>query len=140
MNLKKVKPDFNQIELWLEQTKKDLNTAGKNLEIDPHWSLVIAYQVMLKIGLSLMFSFGVKSTGFGQHKTVVEYTSTKLGKEFIDITNQFERLRRKRHDFFYGHLIGISLIEAQTAIKSAKIMLNQVNKIVANRNLQKKLL
>ena len=140
MNLKNVRPDFNQIKSWLIQAKKDLDTAGKNLAIDPHWSLVIAYQVMLKIGLALMFSFGVKPAGLGQHKTVVEYTAGKLGKEFIDITNQFERLRRKRHDFFYGHLIGISLTEAQTAIKSAKIMLGQVSKIVAGRNPQRKLL
>jgi len=87
-----------------------------------------------------MFSFGVKPTGLGQHKTVVEYSSNKLGKQFTDIANQFERLRRKRHDFFYGHLIGISLTEAQMAIKAAKIMLFQVNKIVAGRNPQRKLL
>ncbi len=140
MNLKKVKPDFNQIDPWLKQAKKDLNTAEKNLEIDQHWSLVIAYQIMLKVGLSLMFSYGVKPTGLGQHKTVVEYSSNKLGKQFADIANQFERLRRKRHDFFYGHLIGISLSEAQMAIKAAKIMLFQVNKIVAGRNTQRKLL
>ena len=140
MNLKKISPDFNQIEPWLIQAKKDLDTAKKNLAIDPHWSLVIAYQVMLKIGLALMFSFGIKPAGLGQHKTVVEYAANKLGKEFIDITNQFERLRRKRHDFFYGHLIGISLTEAQTAIKAAQTMLAQVNKIVSDRNPQRKLL
>lgn len=140
MNLKTIKPDFDQIELWLKQAEKDLTTAGKNLEIDPHWSLVIAYQVMLKVGLSLMFGFGVKPAGLGQHKTVVEYTAGKLGKGFIDITNQFERLRRKRHDFFYGHLMGISLTEAQDAIKSAKTMLIEVNKIVSGRNPQRKLL
>lgn len=140
MNLKKVKPDFNQIELWLKQAEKDLSTAGKNLEIDPHWSLVIAYQVMLKVGLSLMFGFGVKPTGLGQHKSVVEYSTNKLGKQFTDITNQFERLRRKRHDFFYGRLIGISLTEAQLAIRAAKTMLKEVNKIIDGRNPQKKLL
>jgi uncharacterized protein (UPF0332 family) len=140
MNLKKINPDFNQIELWLVQAKKDLATASKNLQIDPHWALVIAYQVMLKIGLALMFGFGVKPSGLGQHKTVVEFTAVKLGKQFIDITNQFERLRRKRHDFFYGHLIGISLIEAQTAIKAAKKLLKEVRKIINSRNPQKKLL
>jgi len=140
MNLKKIKPDFSQIGDWLIQAKKDLSTAGKNLEIDPHWSLVIAYQVMLKLGLALMFGFGVKPTGLGQHKTVVEYTAGKLGKGFSDVTNQFERLRRKRHDFFYGRLIGISMTEAQTAIKAAKRMLNHVNKIVSSRNPQRKLL
>lgn len=140
MNLKTVKSDYNQIGFWLVQAKKDLRTAGKNLAIDPHWSLVIAYQVMLKIGLALMFGFGVKPAGLGQHKTVVEYTAGKLGKGFVDITNQFERLRRKRHDFFYGHLIGISLTEAQGAIKAAQTMLIKVNKIVSGRNPQKKLL
>lgn len=140
MTLKRVRPDFNQIELWLIQAKKDLTTASKNLEIDPHWSLVIAYQVMLKLGLALMFGFGVKPVGLGQHKTVVEYSANKLGKQFMTITNQFERLRRKRHDFFYGHLIGVSLTEAHSAIKAAQTMFKQVNKINSSRNPQKKLL
>lgn len=140
MNLKTVKPDFNQIGFWLVQAKKDLATAGKNLEIDPHWSLVISYQVMLKLGLALMFGFGVKPAGLGQHKTVVEYATAKLGKQFQAVTNQFERLRRKRHDFFYGHLIGISLTEAQAAIIAARTMLKAVDKIISGRNPQKKLL
>lgn len=140
MNLKTVEPDFNQIGLWLIQAKKDMATAGKNLEIDSHWSLVISYQVMLKLGLALMFAYGVKPAGLGQHKTVVEYATAKLGRQFQAITNQFERLRRKRHDFFYGQLIGISLTEAQTAIAVAQTMLKAVNKIVSGRNPQKKLL
>lgn len=138
--IKKLAPDFAQIESWLNQANKDLVIAKKILSLDPKWSLTVAYQAMLRIGRALIFAYGYLPTNYRQHKTVVEFTAKHLDKNFQAVTNQFERLRRKRHDFFYGHLIGVSLTEAQAAIKAAKTMLNQVNKIVVGRNIQKKLL
>lgn len=139
-NTKVIKPDFFQINSWLNQAKKDLVTARKNLTIDAQWSLAIAYQAMLKMGRALMFSFGHLPHGPAQHKTVVEFTAKKLGLEYQNLANQFERLRRKRHDFFYSRLAGTSLTEAKTAVKSGQNLLTQVQSIISARDPQKKLL
>lgn len=139
-NTKIIKPDFAQINSWLDQSKKDLATATKNLAIDAQWSLAIAYQAMLKTGRALMFSFSRLPHGPAQHKTVVEFTAKKLGLESQNLANQFERLRRKRHDFFYNRLSGISLTEAKNAIQSGKSLLIQVQSIIASRDPQRKLL
>lgn len=138
--IKKLAPDFAQIESWLNQANKDLVIAKKILSLDPKWSLTVAYQAMLRIGRALMFAYGYLPTNYRQHKTVVEFTAKHLDKNFQSITNQFERLRRKRHDFFYGTLIGISSTEAKEALKTAQSLLLQVKIIVAKRDPQTKLI
>lgn len=137
--IKKLAPDFAQIESWLNQANKDLVIAKKILSLDPKWSLTVAYQAMLRIGRALMFAYGYLPTNYRQHKTVVEFTAKHLDKNFQAVTNQFERLRRKRHDFFYGTLIGISSTEAKEALKTAQTLFLQVKIIVAKRDPQTKL-
>lgn len=138
--MKRINPDFDQINHWLNQASHDLKTANKLINLDPKWSLTISYQAMLKLGRALMFSYSKLPVGPAQHKTVVDFTSKKLGKSFASLTNQFERLRRKRHDFLYGRLVGISSTEAKLAIKSSKTLLTQVKKDITRRNPQIKLL
>lgn len=137
---KSIKPNYTQINQWLDQSQKDLQTASKLIKIDPKWSLTISYQAMLKLGRSLMFSYGKLPSGPAQHKTVVALTSKKLGLKYQNLTNKFERLRRKRHDFLYGRLTGVSATEAQNALRSAKKLHQQVSTIINNRNPQKKLI
>ena len=138
--IKKLAPDFAQIESWLNQANKDLVIAKKILSLDPKWSLTVAYQAMLRIGRALMFAYGYLPTNYRQHKTVVEFTAKHLDKNFQSVTNQFERLRRKRHDFFYGTLIGVSSTEAKEALKTAQALFSQVKIIVAKRDPQTKLI
>lgn len=138
--IKKTSPDFKQIFDWLNQAEKDLLIAKKLLLLDPKWSLTIAYQAMLRTGRALMFISGCLPSAYRQHKTVVEYTAKKLGPKFLSVTNQFERLRRKRHDFFYGNLIGISQSEVEQSLKTGKILLRQVKSLAQKKNPQNKLL
>ncbi|MFH2062266.1 MAG: HEPN domain-containing protein [Candidatus Beckwithbacteria bacterium] len=137
---KSISSNFTQINHWLDQASQDLKTAFKLIKIDPKWSLTISYQAMLKLGRALMFSFGKLPSGPAQHKTVVDFTSKKLGNKYKNLTNQFERLRRKRHDFLYGRLTGISSTEAKNAINSAKTLHSQIKTIITNRNPQTKLI
>lgn len=138
--IKKTSPDFEQIFNWLNQAEKDLLLAQKLLSLDPKWSLTIAYQSMLRAGRALMFLSGCLPSAYRQHKTVVEYAAKKLGSKFLSVTNQFERLRRKRHDFFYGHLVGISRSEVEQSLKTGKILLQQVKSLARKKNPRKKFL
>jgi hypothetical protein len=50
---------------------------------------------------------------------VVEITSAILGEKFRDLTEQFERMRRKRNDLTYQGGTLLSRTEAQSALASA---------------------
>ena len=54
-----------------------------------------------------------------QHKTVVEFMSHFLGKEFEIIVARFDEMRKKRNIFTYGVDISISKTEANNALNTA---------------------
>ncbi|MBM4402502.1 MAG: HEPN domain-containing protein [Candidatus Cloacimonetes bacterium] len=138
--IKSLRPDFKQINRWLVKAKKDLKTAEENLNIDVSWAFTIAYQAMLLAGRALMFAHGVLPAASGQHRTTIETSREILGADFIRLIEQFDRMRRLRHEFLYGARIETSSIEAKEAIKTASEFLRRIEKIIEKENPQKKLL
>lgn len=138
--IKRVTTDLSQIEQWLRQSNADLKLAVELLKRDPRWALTIAYQALLRAGRALMFSAGFLPRSSGTHKTVVEFTQIVFGKDVSPLTRSFERLRRKRHDFFYNILIGIPISEAQKAISDAKKLVREITDKIKKSHRQLRLL
>ena len=70
---------------------------------------------------------------------MVEFVSRLLGKEFRVITEQFDRMRRKRNIFTYEIDISISKSEATYALNSARRFVDLIKGIVQKENPQMEL-
>jgi uncharacterized protein (UPF0332 family) len=118
---------------------RDLRTAKANLEIDEEWAYTIAYHAMLRAGRAFMFACGYRPRGKDQHKTVVEFCSGGLGKDFQHLTTRFNRMRVKRHDFIYDPERPIPKTEAAKSLESAEQFVEEINRRVEKMNPQKRL-
>jgi uncharacterized protein (UPF0332 family) len=116
-----------------------LETAGHLLDEDPQWTATIAYQSMLRAGRALLFANGVLPADGRQHKTVVELTGKILGAEYEVLTQQFERLRRKRNVFFYDSEESVTDTETQAALNAARTLLTAIAERIAHANPQESL-
>lgn len=134
--IKKIPTDLSQIDLWLTQSNQDLKLAKKLAHSDPSWSLTITYQAMLRAGRALIYSSGYLPRSSGSHKTTVEFTQIILDKNLKPLVNSFERLRRKRHDFFYNIPIGSSLTEVNHAIKNAHQLIKTITHLIQAKHQQ----
>lgn len=129
--LKKIKAKLDQIVRLIERAQKDLITAEKNLEFDEEWAYTIAYHSMLRSARALLLSKGLRPSGTSQHKTVVEISGLILGKEFAEIIDKFDRMRRIRSDFIYEYM-DLSFEEAKNAIKSAQQLVSKIEAKIKN--------
>lgn len=137
--IRKTKINYKQIYNFLSRSRQDLITSKSNLPIDEAWSYAIAYHAMLRAGRSLMMSFGYRPLGKDQHATVVRFTSIVFGNKLKDLTNMFDRMRRKRHDFIYDPNRPIPRQEATQAVADAEELVKQIWHIVKNKDPQKNL-
>lgn len=99
--IEKVSFNDKQIVSNIKRAEKDLITAKANIEIDEEWAYTISYHAMLRAGRAFMFSSGYRPKGKNQHKTVVDFCAEILGEDFKSLTDRFNRMRVKRHDFIY---------------------------------------
>lgn len=134
--IKKQTPDFNQIGKQLIRVQKDIDTAKKNINIDTTWSYTIAYHSMIRAARALMYSKGYLPTAQNSHKTIVEFAKMILGVEYEELTNRFNRMRRRRHDFVYDSINHISQKEAEDSIIIAERFLEKILEIVKKENPQ----
>lgn len=132
----KVKTNFKQIYNFLSRSEKDLYTSRTNLSIDQEWSYTIAYHAILRAGRALMMSYGYRPKGKDQHRTVIRFTNVVLGKQFKDLISQFDRMRRKRHDFIYEPNRPIPKQEAEQAVTNAETLVKQVLRCVKEKDSQ----
>jgi uncharacterized protein (UPF0332 family) len=137
--IRKTKINYKQIYNFLSRSRQDLITSKSNLPIDEAWSYAIAYHAMLRAGRSLMISFGYRPLGKDQHATVVRFTSIVFGNKLKDLTNMFDRMRRKRHDFIYDPNRPIPRQEATQAVADAEELVKLIWHIVKNKDPQKNL-
>lgn len=128
-----------QIASNINRAQKDLITAMANLEIDEEWSYTISYHAMLRAGRALMFSLGYRPIGKNQHRTVVEFCAEVLGEDFKSLTNRFNRMRVKRHDFIYEPERPIPKTEAKNSIESAEKFVKEIIGRIQKTGRQKKL-
>lgn len=137
--IEKVEFNPNQVGKILTRSLKDLNTAKATLKIDEEWAYAIAYHAMLRAGRALLFSEGYRPKGKDQHKTVVLATKEILGEEFGVLLNDFDRMRRRRHEFIYESLKPIPLSEAEVALSNAEKLVHKIIDIVQEKSSQLKL-
>jgi len=137
--IKKVNPDFKQINLQIIRAKKDLETAKSLMTKDLTWALTIIYHSMLRISRAMMYSKGFLPTTKNTHKTIVEFTKYTLGTDFYNLINRFDRLRRLRHNFIYESENNITLSEVNRATELAEELFIKIEEIIIKENPQKNL-
>lgn len=124
--IKKVKPDFDQIEHQIKRAGQDLQTAQANLKIDVTWALTIAYHAMIRACRALIYAQGYLPTANQSHKTVVELAGMILGKEYDDLISKLNRLRRRRHNFIYDSQNHVNAEEANLALETARKLIVKI--------------
>lgn len=137
--IEKVSFSDKQVASNIKRASKDLVTAKANIEIDEEWAYAIAYHAMLRAGRALMFSLGYRPKGKDQHKTVVDFCAEMLGEEFKNLTDRFNRMRIKRHDFIYEPERPIPLTEITKSLESAEKFVKEIKEKMQKANPQKKL-
>lgn len=137
--VKRQKPDFKQIERQLKRARKDLKTAESNLSIDLTWAFTISYHAMIRASKALMYSRGYLPTADRSHKTIVEFTKLILGGGYENIVRQFNRMRRRRHNFIYDSQNHITSHEANLSIETAKKLIEEITTLVKRENPEKDL-
>ena len=136
----RTKVNFRKIYDFLSRSEKDLQTSMANLKIDKEWSYTIAYHAMLRAGRALMMSFGFRPKGKDQHRTIVKFTDRVFGAQFKDLVREFDRMRRKRHEFIYEPTRPIAKQEAKHAVDKAAALVKQILLFVEEKNPQKELI
>ena len=137
--IEKVKYSDKQIVSNITRARKDLITAKANIEIDEEWAYTISYHAMLRAGRALMFSLDYRPKGKNQHKTVVDFCAEILGEDFKNLTERFNRMRIKRHDFIYEPERPISKTEVTKSLESAEKFVKEIMDRIQKANPQKKL-
>lgn len=137
--IEKVSYNDKQIVSNIMRAQKDLITAKATIEIDEEWAYTIAYHAMLRAGRALMFFKGYRPKGKNQHKTVVDFSEEMLGEEFRNLTERFNRMRIKRHDFIYEPERPIPRTEVVKSLESAGKFVKEIMDNIQKANPQKKL-
>ena len=129
----------DQIAKHVQASYADLKEAKITFPVSDKAAYLFAYTAMLKIGRALLFLKGYRPKGKAQHETVVEAAGFILGKGFKELTDQFDRMRRKRNKLIYdiGDLISHS--ETETAFKIAGEYLDKVRVFMEKEDPQLKL-
>jgi len=137
--LRTQKSDLRAVEKLILRAHKDLKTAKANLDIDEGIAYTVAYLAMLHAARAFILLKGFRPADGYQHKTVVEFVSYFLGDEFKAITEQFDRMRRKRNIFTYEIDISISKSEAINALSTAARFVDLIKGIIRKENPQMEL-
>jgi uncharacterized protein (UPF0332 family) len=122
--VKKIRPDFKQIDMQIKRARKDLRTAEKVMATDRTWAFAIICHAMIRAGKALMYAHGYLPTALGSHKTVVEFAGACLGDRDDDLFRRFHRMRRRRHDFIYDALNNITEREVKSSTGVAKTFID----------------
>ena len=109
---------------------QDLKEARVTFPVSDRAAYLFAYAAMLKVGRALLFLKGYRPKGLGQHATVIEVADFLLGKGFSTLTDQFDRMRKKRNLLMYDVGILISHTEAEEAFKTAEQYLDKVRRFM----------
>ena len=92
---------------------------------------------MMRASKALMYFKGYLPTAKKSHKTIVEFTKLIIGKEYENLINRFNRMRRQRHDFIYDSKNHITFHEAKLSIETAKKLIEEIITLVKKENPEK---
>jgi uncharacterized protein (UPF0332 family) len=141
--MKKVRQEeinFTNINKFFHNAVKKFYKAKKVLLFDEETAYQMFYESMLKASLALMLSYGTRPRSLpGHHIVIIEYTTNKLGKKYLETMNLFDRMRRKRNKMIYEADIGITKTEAITALKITEEYLTIIRNHINKNNPQLKL-
>src|SRR4030042_3541712 len=135
----KASVNFKQIRNFLARARKDFSAARRSLQIDEEWAFAIAYNAMLRAARALLLSMGYRPKGKDHHRTLVIITERTLGIQNRDLTRNFDRMRRKRHEFIYEPNQPIPRLEAEAALDTAQEFLQKIENHVGERDPQRKI-
>lgn len=137
--LKKERIGIDQIRALLMSASKNIIASEKNLSIDEEACYTLAYNAMLKAARALVFLQGYRPHDGQQHKTTIEVAGEILGKEFSELVEMFDKMRKKRNQFTYDPMLPLSLTEAKTALKTADDFYKRVRNFLDKKYPQLKL-
>jgi uncharacterized protein (UPF0332 family) len=137
--LKKEKIGIDQINALLLGASKNIFASEKNLTIDEEACYTLAYNAMLKTARALVFLKGFRPANGQQHKTTIEVAGKILGKEFGELIDMFDKMRRKRNQFTYDPMLPLSLTEAKSALRTAGDFYKKVKSFLEKKYPQIKL-
>lgn len=135
--LKIQKPNMSTVEKLILRSEKDLISAKANIVIDEGIAYAVAYLAMLRAGRAYMLLKGFRPDDGQQHKTVIEFVSQCLDKEYTSVVDRFERMRRKRNIFTYEVDVDISLTEAENAFETAVKFIKLIEDVIKKENPQR---
>lgn len=115
-----------QLTQHVRSAYQDLKEAQVTFPVSDRAAYLFAYAAMLKIGRAVLFLHGYRPKGLGQHETVVEGAGALLGKGFSALTEQFDRMRKKRNLLIYEVGGLLSHTDADAAFKTAEQYLDKV--------------
>lgn len=135
--LKAQKPNISTVEKLILRSGKDLISAKANIVIDEGIAYTVAYLAMLRAGRAYMLLKGFRPDDRQQHKTVIEFVFQCLDKEYANLFERFERMRRKRNIFTYEVDVDISLTEAENAFETAVKFIKLIKDTIKRENPQR---
>ena len=84
-----------QISDCLALSKRDLKVSKKMLKENKDWAFNIAYNSMLQAARALMYSKGFRSSGIGQHATIIEFAELSLDKKYSEIIEIMDTIEQE---------------------------------------------
>lgn len=136
--IKKQRINIESVENHIVRALQEIKAAQANLSIDEGIAYTVAYTALLHAGRALMLLKGYRPADRYQHKTVVEFCTFFLGDKYKELTQHFDRMRRKRNIFTYEVNISISRTEVENALETARAFVELIKKTVEETNPQHK--
>lgn len=134
--IKEQKGNIAGVEKIIRRSEKDLMTAKANLAIDEGIAYSVAYLAMLRASRTYMLLKGYRPSDGYQHKTTVDFIDQFSGKDYRDIIEHFDRMRRKRNIFIYEIDVSISKTEATNAFNTAEKYVTLIKGVIRKENPQ----
>jgi uncharacterized protein (UPF0332 family) len=128
--LRQEKIGIDQVRALLTSAAKNIIASEKNLSIDEEACYTLAYNAMLKTARALVFLQNYRPSDGRQHITTIDVSGKILGKEFRNLIEMFDKMRRKRNQFTYEPMLPLSMTEAKNAFKTAKKYHGKVRKFL----------
>ncbi len=132
--IKKCPTDYKVIKNLINRAYHDINTAKRNIEDDTDCTYNYAYNALLHSGLALMFSKGFRPDIKNKHLTIVRFTKIMLGSRFNKLINDYDFMRRKRHQFIYEPDIPCSTKEAGDSIITAEKFVDLISNLTKEKS------
>ena len=130
--------DYAQVERLIVRSKKDLQVAKKNLDIDEATALDLVYKSMFHASNALIRSQGYRPGKIKQHMGVVEAVERSLGAKIKPTILRFDRLRIKRNEFEYQGLYRSSKTEIKNSFQDAEKLIKSIEEYIEHHNPQRK--